>query len=793
MASNTQWSETVDLGRSGWRAPVHSHLAYTWETERDFTDAIGFVEAGLQGPDHCVVIGQKPDNERTLAGLAHKGIDVIDVQRQRRLTVVERDPTARQMLNRIAAIFGAALMGGAPVLRLFGNVGWGRHTGPPDGELLSYELELTGIAESFPSVILCLHQASTLSGPILRHGVLTTHPQLLDQSGVLGNPHFVPIERSLLRAGRVTSRLSHRQSKSEALRRETEILQGVFDKIPTLASLRDSSGQLLLVNREWERSLGWTLEEAQRVDMTAEACPDPAARQEVLELIARIAARATSGDADGTEAAWPRVERPNGHEGGRRSGDAALRESQDRFRAVFDSAPDAIVIVDDDSRFTEVNPAACALFGRAPEDFLGHPVAEITSLGFEAKEMWKTLRREGQLHGEWRLTRPDGSSRHVEFMAKTDFLPGHHLSVIRDITQRKRLENELRTTQAHLMEGQTLTNTGSWAWNAVTTEAVWSKETFRIFGVAPETTQASIPLFLSLLHPEDRPGIKKEFERSIREKDLFDSHYRIVRPDGSIRYAHSRGRPIVDDSGELVQLVGAVTDVTEYRLAEEVLRQSHDELQALSERLCTVREEEGARIAREVHDEVGQTLTALQMDVAWLENRLATSRIHTEEPLAPKLRSMAALLEKTVDAVQRIATELRPGVLDELGLEDAIGWYVREFERRTGIAGRIRFDIKEVSIAPHIATAVFRILQEALTNVGRHSGANETRVELVADEGQLSLEITDNGRGVPPDRIANSGSFGLLGMRERARALGGGLVIRGAQGRGTSVTLTVPL
>jgi two-component system, NarL family, sensor histidine kinase UhpB len=233
-------------------------------------------------------------------------------------------------------------------------------------------------------------------------------------------------------------------------------------------------------------------------------------------------------------------------------------------------------------------------------------------------------------------------------------------------------------------------------------------------------------------------------------------------------------------------------DVTERRRAEESLRKSHGELRALSERLRTVREEERARIAREMHDEVGQALTALQMDVAWLEKKLPSSASASRETLLAKLRSMAELIDRTTASVQRIATDLRPGVLDELGLPAALEWYVREFEGRAGIACRIRSNLDGAELDPERATAVFRILQEALTNVARHAGATEVEVHLSADDKRLVLEIKDNGRGVSEDRIAEGRSLGLLGMRERALSLGGDVSIRGDPGHGTLVTLTIP-
>jgi PAS domain S-box-containing protein len=228
------------------------------------------------------------------------------------------------------------------------------------------------------------------------------------------------------------------------------------------------------------------------------------------------------------------------------------------------------------------------------------------------------------------------------------------------------------------------------------------------------------------------------------------------------------------------------------RRAEARLRQSNEELRALAARVQAVREEEGIRIAREVHDEVGQMLTVLSLDVAWLERQLPPVLPPAGEEVAERLRSMSRWLGTAADAVQRIASDLRPAVLDELGLEAAVEWYVGEFEKRSRIACRLRSDLAGDALDAGRSIALFRILQEALTNAARHSGATEVEIRLGAAAGRVLLEVADNGRGIADDRIAASSSLGLLGMRERARLLGGEVTIRGNPGAGTTVAAILP-
>jgi PAS domain S-box-containing protein len=686
---------TVDLGIGGWRAPIHSHIAYLWETEEDLARALGFVEAGLEDSDHCILIGDRRDRERMLAVLERRGVDVEGMQARKRLTVLDRPPSAEEMLRGAANAMESAVAAGAKVVRGSGIVGWGRETGPSDAELFSYEVQLTEIAKRFPSVILCLHPLNALTGLIARHGVFGTHPRMLEETGVLGNPFFVPFDRSEL-LDAVAARLSEDQDTRSELRSKTEILRAIFDNSPLMVSFYDASGRLLFVNREWERVLGWSLAEAQRSDLFSQTYPDPDRRREVFEF---------------------------------------MQKAEGRWKDFRTRTRDGKMI---DTSWVRV------------------PLSDGTRIGFGL-----------------------------------------------DLSERKRLERGIKTTEALLAEGEKLSHAGSWVLNLASGKIFWSAEVFRIFGLEPGLETPSHPLFRELLRPadwsaaestippEDRPAVQKNFNRAVAERSGFENDHRVVRPDGSVRDVHVVGHPVFGESDELLEYVGVLMDVTERRLAEDRLQKSYEELRALSERLRTVRESERARISREMHDEVGQALTALQMDVAWLEKKLSSSS-GLSKTFSAKFRSMAELIDTTTGAVQRIATDLRPGVLDELGLSAAIEWYIHEFERRAGIACQLRSNVDGAQLDPERATAVFRILQEALTNVARHAGATEVEVSLSADDQRLVLEIKDNGRGISEDRLPDSRSLGLLGMRERARSLWGDVSIRGDPGRGTLVTLTIP-
>jgi len=233
-------------------------------------------------------------------------------------------------------------------------------------------------------------------------------------------------------------------------------------------------------------------------------------------------------------------------------------------------------------------------------------------------------------------------------------------------------------------------------------------------------------------------------------------------------------------SAELAQ------EIAERRAAEGRLRDSEEKLRALAAHLVSVREEERAHIAREIHDEFGQVLTGLKMDVTWLAARLE------EPPLLEKTGSMCALIDASIETVRKISSGLRPEMLDDMGLVASIGWQAREFQKRTGIRCRVKLPAESVRFASDVSINTFRIFQEILTNVARHSGATRLDVDLDSTAERLLLEVVDNGVGISEHQANGNRSLGLLGMQERALRLGGAVRISGARGQGTRVQVSIP-
>lgn len=295
------------------------------------------------------------------------------------------------------------------------------------------------------------------------------------------------------------------------------------------------------------------------------------------------------------------------------------------------------------------------------------------------------------------------------------------------------------------------------------------------------------------LYPSERA--RNSFLNTLRARGSLQNFELTLRRKDGQRVTVLENVSLVHGSdGEAETIQGTSVDITALKAVEADLRRSEEQHRSLAERLRDlaqhlqkVREEERTRIARELHDELGQALTALKLDLHWLAERTPES-----EPATNRLRSMVALVDQTIASVRRLCSDLRPAVLDDLGLGAAVGWLAQDVERRTGIRCRASVSSEAPDLPAHVATAAFRILQESLTNVVRHANATEVQIALSTRGGRLIMEVRDNGSGFSEAR-RRTGVFGMAGMHERALELGGKLRVVSRQGVGTRVRLTVPL
>lgn len=394
---------------------------------------------------------------------------------------------------------------------------------------------------------------------------------------------------------------------------------------------------------------------------------------------------------------------------------------------------------------------------------------------------------------EYRFQRGDGSFADIfdrGYVIRDEAgRPVRMVGSMMDVTERARAHQALAHRERQFREAQRVARVGSWEVDLAQQSVHWSDEMYRMYGLNPDEFRPTSDSITALVTPADRPMMAKAYERCTKERRPFAYDLRIHHCDGQIRILHCRGHPVVDADGVVLRVLGTAQDVTDRRQTEERLRESQRRLRALTARREAILEEERARISREIHDELGQILTASKLDVAWVRDSLPAA----PDEIRTRLADLASRLDATVKTVRRITTELRPVVLDQLGLAPAVEWLARDFAHRTGLACSVRANLEAHVLPRETSTALFRILQEALTNVARHAGAGAVRVELWAVDHTVCLAVSDDGRGISGDEVSRADGLGIMGMRERAILLGGALELSPIQPSGTRLSVWAPI
>ncbi len=609
--------------------------------------------------------------------------------------------------------------------------------------------------------------------------------------------------------------ITERKRVEGELRGSEARLRAILDNSPGMVFLKDAEGRYLDVNRQFERTFHISREEIAGKTDDEVFPPEQAAAFRandltVLQSGVPMQFEEVALHDDGPHTSVVYKFPLNNGEGTpygmcgitaditeRKAMEEALRRAEEKYRSIFENAVEGIFQSTPDGRYLSVNPALARMYGyESPEELMGS-VTDITHELYvdpdRRAEMIRLLEWRGVLRGfEYEVYRKDGSRIWIsEFARVVRDERGRTLyyeGAIEDITERKRAEEELRRSLEYLELAQAGAEAGLWDWDIRLNKVTWSKQYYRLYGLSPATAP-SYDTWLASVYEEDRSRADLAVRDAMQRCADINLDYRIVHPERGLRWLVAIGRTICDDEGAAVRMTGFSFDITERKQAEEELQCTLGQVRTLSRRLEVVREDERARIARELHDELGVRMACLKMDLARMQSMKGEA---SSAKLEEKILSMTEQVDTTIAAVQGLVAELRPGVLDDLGLVAAIEWQCRDFERRSGIRCVADFKQDNIPLDSVRATAAFRICQEALTNVLRHAAANEIRVCLESIDGQLLLAIQDNGRGISPEKVCDARSFGLLGMRERAEAVGGALRIVGLPGAGTIVTLRLP-
>lgn len=488
-----------------------------------------------------------------------------------------------------------------------------------------------------------------------------------------------------------------------------------------------------------------------------------------------------------------------------------FEESKSRLASIVESSEDAIFVVSPDGSIHSWNKSAENIFGYKASQVVGQQITILDHIiDFETLIKIPQLDlsfSSGKkiLHVDMVAVRRGDETIYVNltvypFVDERGQVLGF-TTIARDITNSIKAEEALRESEERYRTF--VTNFKGIAYR-------WSPDYHPIFmhGNVEEITGYDVDDFLSnkvhwdnIVLKEDRQIVQqnREFIRKNPNKSI-EFEYRIINKNGDICWLNESLLNVTNEKNEIIYIQATIYDITQRKIAETELRESRQQLRNLALHLDSVREEERKQIAFEIHDELGYALTAIKLDIAWLVKKIDVSRDNLEQ----KIREMSDLLELTIQKVRTISSQLRPSILDHFGLVAAIDWQSKEFQRRTAIRTRFFVNPRDLTVPENLATPIFRIFQESLTNISRYAKASRVDVSLEIIDSNLVLKVVDNGLGIEPEKIHHKNSFGLLGMREKAKSMGGELVIsnlkyknngyqNNGEVQGTEVILSVPI
>ncbi len=488
----------------------------------------------------------------------------------------------------------------------------------------------------------------------------------------------------------------------------------------------------------------------------------------------------------------------------RKEAEEALQKSEERYRSIYHSAPAMLHSVDTDGRLVLVSDHWLETLGYAREEVIGRRVTDFfseASRRYAAEVVFPEFYRTGFCKDiSYQFLKKHGEPMEILLSAIAERDEAgqiiRSLAVSIDVTERKKAEEALNLAQQELshyaqdLERQVRKRTREIASIFKYTPAVVFLKDAQgqyqlvnprfeeLFGLPLEEVKGKTDH--ELFPPEVANQLRRHDRQVLAEARPCQVEEQVYHQEG-IRTYLSVKFPLFDEFGLVSGLCGISADIT-------TIKKAQDQLKALSGSIMANQENERALLARELHDELGQLLTALQLDCTWMQARIAGG----DPKAVERALTMSQLIDRTIEEVRGLALRLRPGVLDKLGLVDALEWYTSDFEKRTGIT--CIFEHNQVAgINDKVATAAYRITQEALTNVVRHAQASCVNVVLQGREGRLRLSVTDNGRGFNPSGLSELEGLGLIGMRERASLAGGELAVDSRRGQGTRVAFQVPL
>jgi len=486
----------------------------------------------------------------------------------------------------------------------------------------------------------------------------------------------------------------------------------------------------------------------------------------------------------------------------RKLADKIIRESEERYRFMFANNPLPMWVFDTQTLgFLEVNEAAILHYGYSRQEFLSMTLKDIrTEENVPAliKEIAKPIVGAYQLHGEWQHIKKNGDKIIVSityFALKYNGRNARHV-VIHDITDRKRVKNELLNTNERLESIVEGAHVGTWEWNIQTGDTIFNEIWAQFFGYTlDELAPLSIKTWQNLAHPDDLKQSETLLKRHFSgELPFYEFECRVKHKNGSWIWINDCGRVITrSEDGKPLKMFGTHTDITQRKLVEEALNLSQEELKKFASHLQHIHDEERIVLAREIHDELAQTLIAVKIDMGLLKQKVLKSTENVDiSDILIKFDQLFGLVDYTIKTTGNIMTGLRPEALYLLGLNEAISLYVTKYQSKYQIDCQFENTVVNLFVDTQQSLALFRILQEALENVALHAKAKAVKIHLSTEKKNLVLEIIDNGFGFDENMSVKSETYGLISMKERARFVNGEFTISGFLGIGTTVRVEIP-
>jgi PAS domain S-box-containing protein len=489
----------------------------------------------------------------------------------------------------------------------------------------------------------------------------------------------------------------------------------------------------------------------------------------------------------------------------------ALDEIRSRLAAIVQSSDDAIIAKDLNGIINSWNGSAERIFGYTEEEALGKPITIIIPPELQAEEKGILRRlRAGERIDHFETVRVAKGGQRV--LVSLTISPVKDASgkivgaskIARDVTRIRQVEQALRESEQRVRFCLDAANIGTWDWDIIAGNVRLSENMERILGRQSGSRDSSFDAMLESIDPEDREQVRQRIREALESDGTYHVEYRQTKADGSTAWMEARGQVAYDSSNRPMSMMGVCVDISERKLAERALRSAHEQLDTrvkertneldraqerlrmLSARLLRMQDDERRRIARELHDTAGQLLVALKLNLVPVDAEL---RKRSDSILLKPVSESLQLIEELSRDLRTMSHLLHPPLLDEAGLHSAIRWYVEGFAERSKIAIDLELDPKLGRLPAEFETAIFRIVQECLTNIHRHSGSDFANIVVARDAENIRIEIRDQGKGMPVP-IPRAG-VGIQGMGERVRQLGGKLEIQSGEG-GTRVTAIFP-